>query len=95
MHELVWNEVSPGHLALVPDLEAEPGPAHEAHNVGVVPVLVGQHGARVVGVADVEPEGHGKLLQGGEGPPKEQRVASRRSVPHRELEPRVDGRGWK
>ena len=67
MHELVRNEVSHCRLALAPDLEVEPGPAHEAHDVGVVAVLVGQHGAGVVRLADVQPEGHGELLQGREG----------------------------
>ena len=67
MHELVRNEVSHCRLALAPDLEVELGPAHEAHDVGVVAVLVGQHGAGVVRLADVEPKGHGEFLQGGEG----------------------------
>ena len=62
MHQLVGDEVGPGLLALAPDLEGQLGPTQEAHDVEVVVVLVGQHGARVLRIAHVQPEGHSKLL---------------------------------
>ena len=48
-------------LLLVPvDRELEVGPTHHAQYVGVLAVLVGQDGARVGSVADVDPEGDGE-----------------------------------